>query len=217
MQKRFGHFKWIFLPVFILISSCFWQSLSAQTDTTHSKESKGVGEIKNGLKEGIWKFYYPGGNLMAKETYRDGELNGQTISYFPGGKISSIENWKEDLQEDSSWYFHPNGRLNRKGQYEKGVYQGFWLTFYPTGQLQQSGSYVDGLPSGFYRNWFENGALQEEGTYREGKKEGQFVYYHPNAKDKIQLIAVYSLDLPSGVWIYFDRKSKVTKLEKFDR
>ena len=198
--------SWIFLP----------QATQAQTETAAGQKSKGEGQLVNGQREGIWKFYYPGGRLMASESYRNGELNGLSTNYFPDGNVSSVENWADDLQQDSSWYFHSNGKLHRKGRYEKGVYQGLWLTLYPNGQLQQTGSYLDGLPAGVYQNWFDNGFLQETGVYREGKKDGQFVFYKREKNNRISLIATYCNDVPSGIWVHFTKRGKVKKLEKFE-
>ncbi|HOY94444.1 MAG TPA: toxin-antitoxin system YwqK family antitoxin [Catalimonadaceae bacterium] len=217
MRKLSGHFKFCQGFLFLMASWILFSSASlAQTESKSGQNSKGEGQLVNGLREGAWKFYYPNGRLMASETYRNGELNGISTSYFPDGNVSSVENWADDLQQDSSWYFHPNGKIHRKGRYEKGVYQGVWLTFYPGGQIQQSGGYLDGLPSGLYRNWFENGFLQEEGEYSGGKKNGQFVFYFQEKKDRISLIAFYRNDAPAGISVRFNKRGKVLKLEKFD-
>jgi antitoxin component YwqK of YwqJK toxin-antitoxin module len=211
MPKLSGRFSRFF--ILILVSGFFSGNLIlAQNDTL--RKSKGVGDLVNGRKEGTWKFFYPDGSLMAVETYREGSLNGKSVNYFPDGIISSIENWKEDLQEDSAWYFHRNGKIFRKGRYEQGVYQGEWLAWFPNGTLEQKGGYLDGLPHGPYLNWFENGFLKEEGFYFSGRKEGQFIFYFPDREGRVQTLANFKNDKPSGLWIYFTRRGKVDKTER---
>jgi len=190
--------------------------LSYNTQAQVLKEkSKSQGNLVNGLKEGEWLFFYPDGKIMAKEMYKEDELSGKSNSYFPDGKLSSTENWVEDLQEDSAFYYHNNGTLNRKGIYEKGVYQGLWLTFFENGKLSQTVYYVDGLPEGPSKNWYESGLIQEEGFYENGKKHGQFVFYVEKKGSPIGLISNYKKDKEVGVWIYFNKRGNIERLQRF--
>jgi antitoxin component YwqK of YwqJK toxin-antitoxin module len=195
------------LSIILFAQICFAQN---GKDKSLSK-----GEIINGLKEGEWLFYYPDGKIMAKELYKNDELNGKSFSYYPNGLLSGIEYWVDDLQEDSAFYFHPNGKLNRKGRYEKGVYQGIWLTFFENEVLNQLVYYVDGLPDGKSKNWFSSGLIEEEGSYRFGKKDGQFISYFEKKGSPIRLISNYLDDKEAGVWIFFTKKGKMDHFDRF--
>jgi len=214
MPKPSAHFHTNFSGLIFILALLFPVFLFAQSEEKPQTQSFGKGEVKNGRKEGVWKFFYPNGNLMAEETYLEGELNGKAVDYYPDGVVSSIENWKEDLLEDSAWYFHQNGKLNRKGRYEKGVYQGFWVTYSALGFLEQSGFYVDGLPEGEFINWYDSGNLKEKGTYSGGKKEGQFVFYYDRKKERIELLAYFKNDAAAGLWISFKENGKLKGIEK---
>ncbi|HRH34494.1 MAG TPA: toxin-antitoxin system YwqK family antitoxin [Catalimonadaceae bacterium] len=210
MPKLFGRFN--LLRGIIFFFGTTFQVLAQANQP--AQKSNGVGKMENGQKVGEWIFYYPDGQLMAREQYKEGMLDGICLAYFPNGQLASKENWKEDLQEDSSWYYHPNGKIFRKGIYNDGVYQGTWLTFYENGRLQQSCPYLDGLPNGFCKNWYETGRLQEIGRYMDGKKSGQFVFYFPE-KEIPSLIAQYWNDTETGLWVTLDKKGRIKKLEQF--
>lgn len=219
MPKPSGPFKPVFYFGKLVLLVCIFISYSslAQSDTAHAKATSDHGLTLNGLKEGVWRFLYPDGSLMATETYRKGELNGLSTGYFPDGKVSTRENWKDDLQEDSAWYYHPNGQLHRKGVYEKGVYQGVWMTYFPNGKPEQKISYVDGLPEGDFVNWLETGELLEEGYYLAGKKEGQFLRYYSKPAGKVKQISHYRNDQPSGTWFYFTKRGKLAYSERMSQ
>ncbi|MCB0700155.1 MAG: TonB family protein [Chitinophagales bacterium] len=40
------------------------------------------GQYEKNLREGVWTFYYPSGNIRAEESYRDSILNGLAIYYY---------------------------------------------------------------------------------------------------------------------------------------
>lgn len=212
MQKQFVLFNIRILLLILYVGQA--SHLFAQ-ESQPVQKSNGIGKIENGQKVGEWLFYYPNGQLMAKEQYKSGMLDGVCLAYFPNGQLASKENWKEDLQEDSSWYYHPNGKIYRKGVYIDGVYQGIWLTYYENGRIQQECYYLDGLPNGICKNWFETGGIQEVGRYLDGKKSGQFVFYF-SEKELPSLIAQYWNDAETGLWVTLDKKGKIKKLEQYD-
>lgn len=177
-----------------------------------SKKPDGNGQIVNGLREGVWEFFYPDGKLMAREHYEAGDLQGKAENFYPNGQRASLEFWKDDLQEDSAYYYHSSGVLHRKGRYESGVYQGVWFTWFANGKPEQRIAYVDGLPDGESQNWSEAGVLIETGHYRFGKKEGQFIFFDPKS-GRITGISTYTADLPSGLWLYFNRREKIIRKE----
>ncbi|MCR9253992.1 MAG: hypothetical protein NXI20_26515, partial [bacterium] len=54
----------------------FSLSVSAQDTTYYSSGNiRSVGELVEGLKEGLWKFYFPSGKVMAEEYYENDLLN----------------------------------------------------------------------------------------------------------------------------------------------
>lgn len=50
------------------------------------------GIYKNDRKEGVWKKYTTDGDVMAEETFKNGVLDGLCKYFYPNGKISAIGN-----------------------------------------------------------------------------------------------------------------------------
>ena len=47
------------------------------------------GEVVNGLREGLWKWYYPNGKLKRTSIYKKGKKNGKTIYFYTNGNKKS--------------------------------------------------------------------------------------------------------------------------------
>ncbi len=50
------------------------------------------GIYKNDRKEGVWKKYSADGDVMAEETFKNGVLDGLCKYYYPNGKVSAVGN-----------------------------------------------------------------------------------------------------------------------------
>ena len=64
------------------------------------------GKIKNGKKDGLWKYYHENGQLQEEETYKDDELDGPYKDYSPNGngQIQSEGTYKDGELIDSKEY-----------------------------------------------------------------------------------------------------------------
>lgn len=52
------------------------------------------GTIKRGVRHGIWKYWYPNGNLKAREKWQRGKLRGKKYRYDTKGTVEKIEHYK---------------------------------------------------------------------------------------------------------------------------
>ena len=85
---------------------------------------------------GVGVRYWDNGQLVAKQTYKDGKKHG--------------------LYE----YYLTNGQLFTKGNYKDGKKHGLYETYYRNGQLESKSTYKDGKQNGLWDSYDENG--QEE-------------------------------------------------------
>ncbi len=98
-------------------------------------------------KKGIWKSFYPNGNLAIESTYEDGKIVKTTIWY---------ENGKPKLETDYS-------------SYQRNYYENGQLTFESIGVIESING-VANLLEGTEKNWYENGTLQGETIFKNGVK-----------------------------------------------
>ena len=119
------------LGTILLLILLHHQSFSQQLHTERYKNNavKSEGVLKDGSKEGEWKYYYPSGKMMSRENFREGVLQGKIEYYFPDGKLQAVEQWQNGMLQDSAFYFYNEGSLERKGIYYDHQYAGTWKYF----------------------------------------------------------------------------------------
>ena len=123
---------------------------------------KAEGTVKNQLPVGIWRTYYPSGNLQSVISYNeDGEVDGELFYYFdkkPLAKMAEmtfdddilsglyIEYWKNGAQKaklkyknghlhGDAFYYNQAGQIKIKGKYKKSVKKGKWLFYDEKGNI----------------------------------------------------------------------------------
>lgn len=57
------------------------------TDYYNNGKEKMKGNIKNGLRDGLWQAWYENGNLWSEAEYLKGINHGKSVTYFENGKI----------------------------------------------------------------------------------------------------------------------------------
>jgi antitoxin component YwqK of YwqJK toxin-antitoxin module len=90
------------------------------------KKSEGI--IKNGLKEGLWLYYYPNGRIQKEIFYKNNKENGSWTMWHENGQ-KYIEQNKSDGLSDGKWVeYYENGSLKEIGVYINGDYhpKDFW-------------------------------------------------------------------------------------------
>lgn len=82
---------------------------------------------KKGRKQGMWKYFYTGGQLAGIHTYKNGEEEGPFVQFFKNGKIEKKGNsLGGSLVGDYEENFR-NGKIFRKGTYNSdGKFEGLW-------------------------------------------------------------------------------------------
>jgi len=153
---------------------------------------------KRKRKNGLHTRYYDNGQILSKEHYKDGKLDGKWTFWYENGQKQLEANFTpyEVLPEDcraerSSPYIFPardskdgkwtewyeNGQKKLEQNYKCGRVIGKWTTWDENGQKKFEGNYKDsGLPGmrfaireGKWTVWDENGQLMEENYYKNGE------------------------------------------------
>ena len=85
------------------------------------------GEYKNGKKHGLWKLYYPNGQLKSEATFHEGLYTGYYCSYHDNGakkfegRYAPILGNSRDGRKEGEWLIHNrDGVLEERIVYDRG-------------------------------------------------------------------------------------------------
>lgn len=78
------------------------------------------GNLKDGLRDGDWKYYYDNGNVWSTGHYVNGKENGRKAVYHENGQIY-YEGMVKNGQRTGIWrFFDKTGKLLKEVDYNKG-------------------------------------------------------------------------------------------------
>jgi len=144
------------------------------------------GEYKNNRKEGLWKKYYPSGELRSEITYKGSRPYGPYILYYLNGNVEEEGNWARTKNTGSFKRFHENGKLAQEFQFtEGGKRTGTQKYFYENGNLRLEGNWKEGMESGEMKEYYENGDLMAVKNFNEGELDkDSYESYAPRTPQK---------------------------------
>jgi uncharacterized protein len=172
---------------------------------------------KNDMPFGTWNYFYPSGDTMLVEYYRDTiplvlsffEKNGeQTVqngfgtmkTSYSNGKPKDIYSFSEGLKDGPFSEFHVAGHAEVSGFYSKGLKSGTWTHRYYTGQLHKIVSYDQGVLNGLYVNYYDNEEIRVTGRYLNGLKDSIWTWYTNTGV--MDMTGTFIKDTQHGEWIY---------------
>ncbi len=108
------------------------------------------GFYKNCLKDGLWYWYFPNGNIYYKQefsaanrrqdfivdTCQIGTEHGKVSRYYPNGKLEEEGNFHTGYKNGEFKKYYQNSKLEYLGSYKKENKIGKWEYYYPNGKLE---------------------------------------------------------------------------------
>jgi antitoxin component YwqK of YwqJK toxin-antitoxin module len=134
----------------------------------NSKIKQVEGNYKNGLKEGLWSYWYETGQLMRQGSYKADLAEGLWASYLRNGELESRGTYLND-RKSGFWVLGYGSGIQSKGNYSEDQRVGLWHIGSPDGQ-KSLGTYVNGNPSGWWTYWYANGKKRFQVNLRPLKK-----------------------------------------------
>ncbi|MDN3724982.1 toxin-antitoxin system YwqK family antitoxin [Aequorivita sp. SDUM287046] len=123
------------------------------------------GKMKDKDRIGEWLYYHEKSkNIMTRENYSNGKLDGKKITYYPNGKITEETTYKNGIREGVDNYYSPEGVLLKKLIYKEDQLQGPAFYYDAYGNVVIEGFYKDGKKHGLWK-YFKNGNVVLEETY----------------------------------------------------
>lgn len=109
------------------------------------------GGIRDRKRVGEWVTYHKKSTqVMMRETYDDGALNGKTTTYYPDGKIAETAYYADDLMNGERIVYALDGTVLRKLNYKSGELHGEARYFDPVRKLLIKGNYLNGKKIGLW-------------------------------------------------------------------
>ena len=166
------------------------------------------GDYEKGLKEGLWKFYFPDATLEQEGYYLYDEPDRDWIWYFPDGKIRIQESYLSGKLEGLSKEFDNQGNIIAEGPYFDNEKKGKWV--YNIGILSQKGAYDFNEQHGEWEmTYVSSGKKYFVGSFKNGDANGKHYWYYPDGR--IMLAGEFRAGKPHNEWKYYDEMGNIYK------
>lgn len=127
------------------------------------------GKYSNEKKDSTWKYFSElDGVLLSEENYTAGAKNGVFKTFYPNGNVTEMVHYRDGKKEGEWTQYYEDGKLRFKGTYNKDEKEGPFTGFYLNGKVSFTGSYKSGHMDGSWTFYEENGDLMRTDKYSEG-------------------------------------------------
>ncbi len=118
------------------------------------------GKITDNQLNGLWRTYYPSGNLESSVNYENGKVNGEAFFFYDDSKETKMVELT----------------------YEDDVINGLYLEFHENGAQKVSLNYEEGILNGEAEFYYKTGRTKIKGKYKKGRKKGKWYFYDAKGK-----------------------------------
>ena len=120
-------------------------------------------ELKNGLRDGLFKRWWSNGKLQKEEMYTKGRPDGASRTWYKNGQLRAVINWKMGWFHGKWSDWDEEGFLIREEHYKNDHTHGYIRSWFGgTEQLYGEAYYEKGQQVGPQRYWHFNGNLKED-------------------------------------------------------
>lgn len=164
-NRPYGTFKYFYeTGLKKAITTYSDDGIIARTTSFHENgKIMSKGKFINQKKDSIWLFYSElDEKLLSSETYKNGLLDGPSISYYPdSGKPFEVVTYINGLKEGAFVKYFPEGEVMTKGSYKHDTLDGDFTLYHPNGRIQVSGKYENGEQIGNWKYFDEDGKEEQ--------------------------------------------------------
>lgn len=129
-----------------------------------------VGNMDQKDRVGEWVYYHEkSADVMTREFYSKGKLNGTKTTYYPNGQITEELNYSNGLKQGPNKFYSPDGVLIKELMYENDQLHGPANYYDASGSLVIKGQYKKGMKNGLW-TYYKDGELLSEETFPKQQK-----------------------------------------------
>jgi len=127
------------------------------------------GNFRNEKKDSTWKYYSDyDGELLSEESYMSGVKNGISKTFYPGGNITELIHYRDGKKEGEWIQYFDDGKVKFRGAFSCDEKEGPFTGYYPGGKISFSGAYKAGHMDGTWTFYDENGDVIRSEKYSGG-------------------------------------------------
>jgi len=176
-------------------------------------ELKSEGYYIDSKQDGVWKFYFENQKIEVEGKYKNGKKEGTWYWYYANGAILQEENWSGGKLDGEFLEYSENGEITVKGSYLEGTEEGEW--FYIQGNAIEKGVYYDGMRTGLWTiKWREDGKPISEIEFDQNLFHGKYTLYHGTGK--IRETGKFSGGERIGIWHLYDEEGELILTTVYD-
>jgi len=175
------------------------------------------------LKQGVWKEFYPNGNIKQEVPFSNNKMNGYLKEYSIAGSLNNTTkyingalqtNVPELAKLDVRTEYFSTGQIHFTRTYKDDVAEGIHREFSNNGKVIGAQVFVEGFltaegildttgrQQGIWKEFHPDGKIKSQGEYINSKRIGEWVFYHNN--EKIEQKGIYDRNgKAQGVWKWF--------------
>ena len=127
---------------------------------------------KDGLKNGMCRWYYESGALASEITFKDDQKEGIAKGYYESGALEYEIPFKDDQKEGIEKGYYESGALEYEMTFKDDQKEGIEKGYYESGALEYETTFKDDQKEGIEKRYYESGALEYEMTFKDDQKEG---------------------------------------------
>jgi antitoxin component YwqK of YwqJK toxin-antitoxin module len=201
-----------------------------------------INQYKDSVKIGVWKEFYPNGNIKSEKTYRLGVLNGLVKEYDITGNLITANRFENGELKDTSITLQKNIKIveefynkkNEQGELIKKASGGFidsipigvHRTYDSLGRVNSSRTYdkfgniiskgivsEEGDKLGYWEYYYSSGTIKSKGNYKKHRRVGVWKYYYKNGQ--LEQIGKFNKGLPDGLWKYYFENGQIKREEYY--
>ncbi|MDN2696851.1 toxin-antitoxin system YwqK family antitoxin [Janthinobacterium sp. SUN073] len=129
------------------------------------------GAWRQGLQEGVHEAYHATGKLSEAFTYRDGmQVDGPFESFDEDGNLIARQTLRNGKLEGEIITFFPDGKVASRAQAGDGMLNGLCTEYYPDGSVRSTVTRVNDKATGDAIEYHPNGKLASKLTYGDDGK-----------------------------------------------
>ena len=147
--------------VILLVTSCLLL-ISGCNSTGSSKRNDGeAGENTPAADTGYTgiKKYTSGDKVMKEVSFKNGVRSGLTKTFYPGGQVYQTFWYENDLREDSAKWYYPEGKLFRTTPFKHDTIDGIQKQFYRNGKVKAKIGFRKGFRTPYLVEYTQEGKL----------------------------------------------------------
>lgn len=190
----------------------------------------------NGMKQGDWKEFYPGGNIKSEKTFKDDLLHGYFKEYDPKGNLvltmlyengAIVKSRVEDQPDiEIKNRYDQNGKLIYSGPYRNSVPVGIHREYNSDGKITDAKIYNDngvlvsegivneqGDRNGKWVDFYPAGKVMDEGQYTDSRRSGLWKFY--STDQKTEQTGYFNNGRPDGMWKWYYENGTLLREEEY--